>query len=414
MPASSYEAVPYVSRPFTFTNPLKLQTLGKLFGLNAPDACSCRVLEIGCGSAANILAMAASLPGSRFVGIDSSEAALVEGRAALAESKLTNVELLKLDIAEVGEGQGKFDYIVCHGVFSWISRELQNKVLEICRSLLTPEGVAYISYNTLPGWHPRLMIREMLVYHAEPFRDSEMYLDQARAMTTLLEKGLKDVDAPLAVFMKNSLKQIREYPDWVLRHDVLEDINEPLFFHRFAEMLEPAGLQYLGDADLPKMVDVGFSEEVRRALRIIAEDIIRFEQYLDFLWNRVFRRSLVCRKEVKLTRELAPSRVQECFLVSALKPAALSGEDVQRFENADGGTLETNDPFVVEALKILGAAWPESVSFSELFARAEAVLKDRLPLTAESREAGKNYLAQSFWNLAIRDLVELLCRPWPG
>ena len=75
-----------------------------------------------------------------------------DGRATIATLQLGNIELRQGDITELGEKDGIFDYIICHGVFSWVPPPVQDKILELCTRNLAPQGVAYVSYNTYPGW----------------------------------------------------------------------------------------------------------------------------------------------------------------------------------------------------------------------------------------------------------------------
>ena len=409
-----YDVMPYLSRPFAFTHPDRLRAVAALFGVEAVPADKCSVLEIGCSSGMNICAMAATLPGSTFVGIDLSETQLAEGRAIAEELKLKNISLKLLDLKDAGEQLGKFDYIICHGLFSWVEPETQRRILKLCRGSLSESGVAYISYNTLPGWYPRLMLRDMLMYHAGQFKEPQMFVRQARAMTGLLSKALQSNDAPLSLYLKNTLQQIRSQPDWYLRHDVLEEINEPLYFHQFAALCIEEGLQYVSDAELPKMVDLGFSEEVRESLRSFAGDQIRFEQYLDFLWNRSFRRSIVCHKERVLDRHDAPARVQVCRIATPLKrDQKVRQDDIVRFVNPEGGFIETNDPLAVHVLDQLSELYPQSKDFDSLFAAAEAALGASIGLTDATRAEERAQLAESLWNLAARDYLELSMRPWP-
>ena len=407
-PTTSYDSFHYASQAYSFTHPLRLQTLATLFGVDAPDARRARILELGCADAVNICGIASTLPESTCIGIDTSAPQVAIAKSLVDSAGITNLQLVERDFANVGTEFGSFDYIICHGLFSWIDPEAQQKLLRVCQSLLTPNGVAYISYNTLPGWYPRRMIREMLLYHAEQFRDSDLYVYQARAMITLFETALRSNSAPLSVYLKNALKQIKEYPDWYLRHDVLEDFNEPLYFHQFATLAAEAHLQYVGDAVLSTMVDVALPDEVRKPLRMIANDVIRFEQYLDFLANRPFRRSLVCRDGVKLSREEAPARVEQCFIASPLKPVEQNSPDgVLRFELKSGAFIETNDPFTVCTLKLLAKAWPQSRAFNQLWEEAEVQLKAKFAFTEETRKQERGHLAQAMWNLAIRDLIEI-------
>ncbi|MFN8388755.1 MAG: methyltransferase regulatory domain-containing protein [Bdellovibrionota bacterium] len=411
---SSYDSVPYLSQPFSFTHPRRLHTLGVLFGLEPAAPESCRILELGCAAAVNLCGIAATLPGAELIGVDLSATELAEGRELVEQLGLMNVSLKQLDIAELGGDLGTFDYIICHGLFSWIDSGLQTKVLSLCRSQLRPNGIAYISYNTLPGWYQRQMIRDMLLYHAEQFDEPEMFVAQARAMAELFSRALKNNNAPLSEYFKNSLKQIESQPDWYLRHDILEEINEPMYFHRFASLATSAGLQYLADSELTKMVDYSFPDDVRQALRGIADDVIRFEQYLDFLWNRSFRRSLVCHREPVLSRERAPERMSRCFLRSNLQRVGSGeGEGVVRFANESGGFLETNDPFALFALDRMRSVFPKSVLFDELFDEALKELSTSLGLSPQAAVVEKTHLGRTIWNLATRGLVEVQTSEWP-
>ena len=99
---------------------------------------------------------------------------------------LTNVELKCLSILDVTPEFGTFDYVVCHGVYSWVPAPVREKILDICRRNTTPQGVAYVSYNTYPGWHMRGMIRDMMLYHASHFAEPLTKVGQSRALLDFL------------------------------------------------------------------------------------------------------------------------------------------------------------------------------------------------------------------------------------
>src|SRR5262245_19330419 len=145
----SYDEVPYHSYPFPETHPERMATIAHLFGLKAPDVANCRVLELGCASGGNILPMAERLSNSKFVGIDLSKRQVEAGKHAISQLGLANIELRYGSIMEVDDSWGQFDYVICHGVFAWVPTAVQDKILEVCRRNLTPDGVAYVSYNTL-------------------------------------------------------------------------------------------------------------------------------------------------------------------------------------------------------------------------------------------------------------------------
>ena len=169
-----YDEFAYVSRAHPQTHPSRLAALAKLFGMQPAPLSGCRVLELGCASGGNLLPMAAQTPSASFLGIDLSGRQIADGQAVIAELGLSNIGLRHLGIAHVDESLGKFDYIIAHGVYSWVPQEMQEKILSICKENLAPNGVAYVSYNTYPGWRMRGMIRDMMLYHARPFGETSL------------------------------------------------------------------------------------------------------------------------------------------------------------------------------------------------------------------------------------------------
>src|SRR6266851_5993395 len=153
----SYDEVPYHSFPFADSHPDRLATVAHLFGLTPPDPQTARILELGCASGGNLLPMAELYPQGRFIGIDLSERQIAAGQQAVTAVGLTNLELRQASILDVDASWGQFDYVIAHGVFSWVPEPVQDKILSICHTNLQPNGIAYISYNTLPGWHMRGM-----------------------------------------------------------------------------------------------------------------------------------------------------------------------------------------------------------------------------------------------------------------
>ena len=372
--ATTYDSIPYESYPFENTHPAHLSSIAGLFGFPAVDPAACRVLELGCGAGGNLIPMADTAPGSRFHGIDTAATQIEQGRAAIAALGLTNVTLECGDILTAGRELGEFDYIVCHGVYSWVPEAVQTRILELCRELLSPHGIAYVSYNTYPGWHLRATVREMMNFHARGFDDDRERIAQARALLNFLVESVPQGNT-YGQMLRDELELVRDRDDAYLFHEHLEICNTPLYFHQFAERAQAAGLGYLGEAALSSMMltqDV--PPKVRETLQRIAPDIIRFEQYLDFLRNRTFRRTLLCHAEVALRRELTPETIAGYRVSSALAPhtpeAGERGSEGLMFRHPSGVVLSAHTGLERALLSTLTERSPAAVPVSELAALA--------------------------------------------
>lgn len=372
------EQLPYESNAVPQSHPDRLATVARLFGIKTAPPEQCRVLELACASGGNLVPMAYSLPNSQFVGIDVSQRQTASARSALRALGLKNVEIRDMDIMEVDSAVGTFDYIIVHGLYSWVPEHVQSKILEICRDNLTANGVAYISYNTYPGWHFRGMIRDMMRYHTDQFADASVRAIQARALLDFLAQSVPTQDNAYGMMLKNELDLLRQYRDTDLIHEHLREVNEPLYFHQFADRAGRHGLQYLGEAEVSTMLTSNFPSQVGEILQRISNEIIRTEQYMDFVRNRTFRQTLLCRQEISLNRNLTYKDVLSFWVSSPAKAVSdkfdLQSTQPETFALPTGVTLSTALPLAKAAFQYLGEIWPQSVQFGELFNTARARL----------------------------------------
>jgi methyltransferase-like protein/2-polyprenyl-3-methyl-5-hydroxy-6-metoxy-1,4-benzoquinol methylase len=363
---TGYDLVPYESRPYPQTHPDRLATVARLFGVAAPPPDRCAVLELGCAGGGNLIAMAVELPGSTFLGVDASARQVGEGQETIKALGLDNVHVRHADIVELEE-LGSFDYVICHGVFSWVPEAVQERILDICSHTLTERGVAYVSYNTYPGWHFRGMVREMMRYHAARFEDPAARVQQATALLDFLASSVAAKDGPYGQFLKQELELLRRLSGSYLFHEHLEENNEPLYFHRFVERAAAHGLRYLAEADVPSMAAFRFPDDVRTTLRRISSDQIQAEQYLDFLRNRMFRQTLLCRDGVDVQRTVTPERLFDMHIAAAVVPEAREPDDTSRsFRGRGSQRITSQDPALTSALELLGRSWPGAVPFAQL------------------------------------------------
>src|SRR5262245_50106759 len=155
MPGGSYNVLPYRSKPFPLSAPSRLAALATLFGLAAPAVSEARVLELGCASGGNIIPHALRFPAARFRGVDLTERHVRDAQARIGALELKNISIEQGDISALDLKGERFDYIICHGVYSWVPEHVRQAILRICGENLADNGVAFVSYNVYPGWQLR-------------------------------------------------------------------------------------------------------------------------------------------------------------------------------------------------------------------------------------------------------------------
>jgi methyltransferase-like protein/SAM-dependent methyltransferase len=323
--------------------------------------------------------MAEQFPQSQFLGIDGSARQIEDGNRLLRELAMPNVELRHQNIMEFDAAPGEFDYIICHGVYSWVPDHVQQRILEICKRNLAPRGIAYVSYNTFPGWHMRGMIRDIMRYRAQSFEAPETQLAQARGLLTFLSNSVKSEDNAYGILLRTELAAIERSDDSYLLHDHLEEVNQPLYFYQFAEKIETAGLQYLGEADYGVMSLDNFPEHIKAMLQSVSRNTMEAEQYMDFLRNRAFRQTLLCHRDLVLDRSSRPQQLINMRVASSARPDGdvniQSGNQVV-FRRGNS-VLTTTDPVVKAAVVHLRNVWPQSVPFVELASIARSAVNIR-------------------------------------
>ena len=354
---SLYDAVPYPGQAFAQTHPDRLGTLAALFGLDPAPPADCRVLEIGCGDGGNLLPMAVFLPGSSFVGIDSSPAAIERAERLRRALDVPNVRFELVSIEDYEAPGQAFDYVIAHGVYSWVPAPVRRDMLALCASALSERGVAYVSYNTLPGARVPQTLRELLALKLEGVEEPAARIAAARRLLALLSGP----DGK-ATTLGAEAAHLLDSPDALLFHDALAPVNQPFFFHEFAAQAAEHGLQYLAEAHflemqagvLPMDLQLEFMDEV---------DVVRQEQLLDYVKVRRFRQTLLCHAAIEVDRVLALERIAGFALSSPARPSVDDAARPERvtFHAPGGSRLTTEHGPVVEVLTRAGERWPAPV-----------------------------------------------------
>jgi SAM-dependent methyltransferase len=409
-PTTSYDSFPYGDRAHGRTHPDVLATVATLFGMAPAPPERCRVLELGCAGGANLIAMAEALPDSRFLGVDLSARQVASGRARVEAKGLANVEMREMSISDVREDFGRFDYIICHGVYSWVLSDVRDAILKVCAANLEPQGVAYVSYNCYPGWHDRAIVREMMAFHARGPDEPRERVRLAREFLAFAAAAVGDAGGVCGPMLRDESHLIAGLPDYYVYHEHLAEVNHPVHFHEFVAQAACHGLQYLWEAHVGEL-GTGLRPDVREAVRALSPDLVVQQQYLDFLLNNRFRCSLLCRDDVELDRTMPAERMTAFRVVGVAAPRSarpdVGSTSVEEFRTAEGIVMATNNPVFKAALACLAERAPEALSFDELctatrsrlagFAVGEPVPDKQLPW----------YVADLLRQGALSRLVEL-------
>ena len=366
-----YNEVAYPSAVYGQTHPDRLAMMATLFGMTPAPVEKCRVLELGCGDGWNLITMAYGLPGSEFTGIDLASEPITRGSALAAKLGLKNLSLREMDVADAAD-LGEFDYIIAHGLYSWVPQHVREKVIALCGRSLAANGVAYLSYNAYPGNHLRDLVRGMMRFHTAHFADPQQKIRQARGLVKFLAESKEPRELYHEV-LAQQLERLAKYSDPAFFHDDLSSINQPFYFHEFMAGATANGLQFLAEADMEDNREEQYPPEVEAVLAgLDPGDVVAREQYLDFLKNRAFRQTLLCRRDVKVVREIEPERACGMHIAGEIRAASASPDllsaAAELFHGPKKSEIETDRPLIKDAVEQLGALWPECIHFRDLLA----------------------------------------------
>lgn len=331
---TSYDDFPYPSMPLPNTRPEHLRTIGKIFGMTPPPLEEARILELGCSSGENLFHFALNFPKAKLVGIDLSKTQIENGKKKLLELGLKNLELLNISINEIDKSFDKFDYIICHGVFSWVPEKIREKILDITKNNLTPNGIAYISYNALPGWNMQNTIKDMMRFHSSLFEGAQEKLTQSVLFLDFISEALNNNKTPYSNFLENELGSIKKQNPIHILHEYLLEDNKAFYFNDFINKAKKHGLAYLGDSSIPGMYSQNLGDKISNKL-VEVVDIVESEQYMDFFTNRKFRSTLLCHDHIQLHHNTISLDIFDESFIGALVNSAILLRDANLDNNTN-------------------------------------------------------------------------------
>jgi trans-aconitate methyltransferase len=362
-----YDSLPYLSLPVSYTRPNHLAALAALFGLPASAPEQARILELGCASGGNIMPLAVRFPQARFLGVDLSARQIADGRRRIAALGLTNIELRCDDIGKFAAGPASFDYVICHGVYSWVRPAVQDAIFRIVSAALADGGVAAVSYNVLPGWHLKSPLRDMLLAHAGTDGTPRERVQRAREMLGWLETAT-GTDA-YGALLREEAKRLARMPASYILGEFLAKHNAPVAFDEFADRAARHGLSFLCEADLDAGAMASIPAETRRHVAAMTnKDPIRAGRSLDLFSGRPFRRSLLVKAQPgrmiggPLPQHLAGLHIACGLTLDQAGTTATSTAFTDRW----GRNISTKIAGIGETFRRLAESYPATLAVDEL------------------------------------------------
>jgi SAM-dependent methyltransferase len=397
MAATEYEQLPYPSMPYAHTQPARLAAVTAVYGLAAPAPERARVLELGCAAGGNLIPLAARFPAAHFVGVDLAERHIEAAQRRIAALGLGNIEARRGDLALLSFAGESFDYVICHGVFSWVPEAVQDAIFRICRDALTANGVAAISYNVLPGWRMRAAVRDLCMRHVRAEEAPMQRVTKVRALLNDIAAGA-DANEPYGLLIRQEARRIAHRPASYIMAEFLAPHNSPCHFQDFAARAGSFGLHYVAEADLDTAVPQSLTAEFQARLRMHAGGApTALEQGIDDFTGRTFRCSVLAKT--------APATGSPDW--TSLAALHVCG-DIHRdpsaqtpaFKDGRGRAIRTDEPLLLHALARLADARPETLAFGQL-----------CDAGAAADDATRVQLGAALGRLARVGQIELLATP---
>lgn len=399
-----YDSMPYGNLAHTFSAPENTAAVAALFGVPGAGMAGARVLELGCAAGFNLIPFALRQPGAHCVGLDLSGVQIATGQAAVEKLGLTNVTLREADLLEVDpETLGQFDYIVAHGLYSWVPPAVQQAMFDIIARCLAPEGVAYVSYNVYPGWKAREVLRDAMLLYAGHESDVPRQVAGARSMVEfLLRAGSGNPNHPLAP-LREHLEKAHAASFEYLAHEYLEPYNLPCYFREFVERAGQHGLSYLAEAQVSMMFPMNYGEDVASWMRGVAgNDPVLLGQYMDFVVNRTFRQTLLVHSDRARGLTWKPDRKALAGLHVGARLRCVDGAlrmdgSVQQFETPANQRMGVALSALKHAMLRLAQVFPGTQSREEL-----------IDFALQAQSGAKDAVAREVLEQAIDELLEQL------
>ncbi|MBX9603628.1 MAG: class I SAM-dependent methyltransferase [Bryobacteraceae bacterium] len=366
---TAYDRFAYSNNAYSYTHARRMAARALLMGLRPASPERCRILEVGCGAGGNLVPMAYDLPRAELVGIDLAAQPVAEARAFARITGVTNVRFEQADIREPPSGLGMFDYIIAHGVYSWVPEPVREALMRLFAECLTENGVAYVSYNVLPGCYYRLLLRDLLLAALPRDADLAEVVKGCRRFLEDYRLALPHRDAQDEA-VHAEITRVLERPDAQIIHDDLSPDFHALYFRDLEGHAARHGLQFLCESGVGSDSATGLQPAARQLVdRLSSGDAMLQEQWNDMVRLRRFRMSLLVRREQPVRRGGARIPEGSLWVMSHAResaPDSSAPAGARCFSISDRDRIQTNNPAIISLFERLISSFPEAVPVDEL------------------------------------------------
>ena len=233
MSANPYDALPYKSFPIEWTAPERLAVASLLHGGPRLPLRDYRVLDLGCGNGANVLRLAYYRRQATFVGLDGAASQIELANSRKSALGLSNLEFIHTDFQAADRRlSGQFDYILAHGVFSWVPEDVRDALLQLFAERLRPGGLLYLNYNTRPGWNVRGLVREFLLAQTADEPSLGARAKQAKEVAVTVAASLAAAEHYYSRLLADEFRFVGEGDESWVGHEFLAEFNRPYLAQR--------------------------------------------------------------------------------------------------------------------------------------------------------------------------------------
>ena len=373
MSANPYDQLPYRCQPIEWTAPERLALTSLLHQGPAPNLRQYRVLELGCGDGSNLLPLAYYRPQASFVGIDGAVSQIQLAQQRLQQLQLPNVAFLALDFLQAdAQLEGQFDFIIPHGVFSWVPDAVRDALFALCQRRLRDDGLLYLNYNTLPGWNVRGMVRDYLRGLGDA---GQSLMQQARAAQTAAAKMAQSLATdphPFSQLLANEFQFVCDNHVSYVAHEYLAQYNCAYWRSEFLALAANYGFHCVADADYNYPSGrVDSALPARLTAMGLAGPVL--ENTTDLVSYRQLHTPILSRQPVA-AQQPATALLSRLLVASNLQP--LGPQQPFWFQHPNGYQVEAKDAVMAAALNRLAGTWPHAIAIAELLGENENHLAD--------------------------------------